>query len=245
MIDSSTLNLSISEKSIIQRLLAYINPPNNYRVTDVWSCFSSPAETKNVKSPQGSIVLNFTKDEILNIKSTKKKLTGFLSKQSKKRCAYCKRPIGNYGWSWQIEHIKCKSHNKDLTFKLNNLTLACIDCNYRKASSIDRKNRSELIINPNDDDFEYNQHLGMELNATEDFILLSYEKRSDLGTSTYTNLKLNNLEFSSTLRSIDENLDFLIDNIDSILTSPPQNDNERHLIALLGELKENILSQQN
>ncbi|WP_397324933.1 HNH endonuclease [Pantoea agglomerans] len=242
MIISSELGLTDEEKIILRKIIDYIENNINHRTSDIWGCFSKPQLKKIIKDNTGKEhELTFSKLDVKGLKSIKGKLIKLLSSNCFNRCSYCKRPIGNYGWSWHIEHIKCKEHFRDLTFTLNNLTMACVDCNYRKASSIDAHNLSHKIIDPNANNYKYSNHLKMNIFGTDSLIMLKFNKIDDIGIDTYEYLQFKKIEYSTTLRSINNSIDNLIMDIEKRIDSTQDTDFK----DLLKNLKDRILERRS
>ncbi|MCU7369235.1 HNH endonuclease [Pantoea stewartii] len=240
MITSPELGLSDEEKTILRKIIDYTKNNINHRTSDIWGCFSKPQLKKIIKdNAENEHELTFSTLEVKGLKSIKKKLIKLLSSNCYNRCSYCKRPMGNYGWSWHIEHIKCKEHFRDLTFSLNNLTMACVDCNYRKSSRIDAYNLSHKIINPNSKNYKYSNHLKMNIFGTESLIMLKFNKIDDIGTDTYEYLQFKKIEYSTTLRSINNSIENLIMDIEKKIGSTHDTDLE----SLLINLKDRILER--
>ncbi|KGD84286.1 hypothetical protein HA47_07120 [Pantoea stewartii subsp. indologenes] len=242
MITSPELGLSDEENTILKKIIDYTGNNINHRTSDIWGCFSKPQLKKIIKDNTGKEhKLTFSSSEVERLKSIKKKLIKLLSSNCFNRCSYCKRPIGNYGWSWHIEHIKCKEHFRDLTFSLNNLTMACVDCNYRKASKVDAYNLSHKIIDPNSNNYKYSDHLKMNIFGTDSLIMLKFKKIDDIGTDTYDYLQFKKLEYSTTLRSINNSIDNIIMDIEKKIGSTHDADFK----GLLINLKDRILERRS
>ncbi|EPX2489588.1 TPA: HNH endonuclease [Klebsiella michiganensis] len=241
---TNLLGLNSNERGVIKRLVDYVANNPTHKTSDIWSCFSRPELSRKISDNLGvKHDITFSKIEKDSLASAKIKLTKYLAKICLNRCSYCKRPMGNYGWSWHIEHVKCKQHHRNATFLLENFTLACVDCNYRKASGVDRPNRFSDIINPNSVDFNYKNHLKMNIHGNEVILSLSFFIIDRLGSNTYELLKLKNLEYSTTLRSINQSIDILLGDIDRVLIEEPKDENEERLMSLLNELKTNLIER--
>ncbi|HBM2747268.1 TPA: hypothetical protein LU095_005071 [Enterobacter hormaechei subsp. xiangfangensis] len=108
---------------------------------------------------------------------------------------------------------------------------------------MDKPNRFSDIINPNSVGFHYKNHLEMNIHGNEVILSLNFSKIDRLGSNTYDLLKLKNLEYSMTLRSINQSIDVLIGDIDRILIEEPKDENEERLMSLLNELKTNLIER--
>ncbi|MDO7908955.1 hypothetical protein Q6A49_00135 [Pseudomonas sp. 22-AL-CL-001] len=185
--------------------------------SQAWGVFSKPEEA--VKSKKKEI--NITAAEKESLITLKNKVKELLKKKISGRCAYCKRVMGQHGMSWHIEHIKGKTKNPKYIFNMNNLTYACIDCNYMKSPSVDKPNISHLIINPNISGFQYENHIKFIHIATEKLHYLSYSPITDEGITTYEKLAFKRLELieivtslNPTIRDITIQIDSRIDELD-------------------------------
>lgn len=272
--------LSDDEVNVIKILNNYTEKNTFHNTADIWSCLSKPEKKKKIRTKginveksedenpinfssideselnqKSNHTLTFSQEEIKLLTSIKGKLTRYLKNKNNCRCAYCKRPMGNYGWSWHIEHIQCKQHNRSGTFELNNLTFSCIDCNYNKGNHVDKNNQHNLIINPNEDKFIYSNNIKMKIKGDDLILILNYSVLSDIGKNTYDKLKLSILEYSETLLSMNSNLSHLISDINHIIDKykhKHQDMADNHDINvydrfndLLCELKVSILNYYN
>jgi len=236
--------VSQEEKELLERIEAMLASGNYYLTgTSAWKLFSKPKKSHEIsfkKKPVCSIV--FTEKEVELLESIKKKLVANLENKCARRCAYCKRTIGKYGWSWHVEHIMCKSKNQGGTFLLRNLTAACVDCNFNKNNAVDKKQTPYDIINPNEINFDYSVHLNYFHVATEKICLLKYKSQSESGRNTYQKLKFTNLEFRESLASISEASRIFFDGIDDKIVDL-QSKSENHEIAkFLLQIKNELLS---
>jgi len=226
-----------------KRVLARIqNDAQTYGLTigETWTLFSWIKKTHKFERrlPALPVDIGFTADEVKHLKSIKLKVRAELERSTSRRCAYCKRGMGNYGYSWQIEHIRCKNKHHALTFELKNLTLACIDCNSAKGKSVDKSNPYLYnIIDPNATGFKYGSHLRFFYLATEDFCFMKYRCITVQGTATYNGLKLNVWERAETLKSISAPHQEVNARLDRILDMLSNDDRFSQVTQLLAELK--------
>lgn len=80
-----------------------------------------------------------------------------LLNETHNKCVYCESKIG-HNCPGDIEHKIPKSQQMDLIFVWDNMTIACTECNRRKAEYYDP---SCMFLNPNTDDVENMvQHVG-------------------------------------------------------------------------------------
>ncbi|MGM1326496.1 hypothetical protein ACS0TW_10840, partial [Klebsiella michiganensis] len=91
--------------------------------------------------------------------------------------------------------------------------------------------------------FNYKNHLKMNIHGNEVILSLSFFIIDRLGSNTYELLKLKNLEYSTTLRSINQSIDILLGDIDRVLIEEPKDENEERLMSLLNELKTNLIER--
>lgn len=228
-----------NEKKVLARLLKE-KRAEGLTIGETWTLFSWIKKEHSFKRQPGKpdIKISFDTDEVKYLKSLKLKVRAALEHSTARRCAYCKRIMGNYGYSWQIEHVKCKDRHPTQAFDMSNLTLACIDCNSAKGQTVDRSDPYVYnIIDPNSTSFNYGSHLRFFHLATEDFCFLKYRCQSPEGQATYSNLKLNVWERAETLKSLSaphQNLDARLDRILDLLS---HDDRNAQLTQLFGELK--------
>lgn len=230
-----------SEEDVMERLRDVAENHPILNGTDAWSCFSSPATKK--KFNKKGVELSFTKDEVSAIKRVKSRLVTQLEKKSGKRCVYCKKALGNYGWSWDIEHIYCKSKNPKDTFSLDNITTACKDCNYNKNNHVDKKPPYD-IINPNLPNFVYGEHLNYFQVSTENICIVKYRKISAEGINTYNKLKLFNSEFLETWAGLSKNMKIFLTGLDSQIERFKVINDDHDVANFLLEIKNRIASKQ-
>lgn len=237
---------SQAEASVLQRIIQLLQN----RVLDpgeAWSCFSSPREqyTFGRKNKMPPVVVDFTEPECDALESLKEKVKRRLERESGKRCVYCRRVMGNYHYSWQIEHIMSKSQPPylDLVFDMDNLALACIDCNYAKGAKVDRIKRYVFdIIHPKRAGFRYGDHLRFLHVATEDICVLKYQRISPEGINTYTKLKLHVWERAETLKSISASHAHLVDQLDRVIGKYNGREDTVRIAQFMHKLKVDLLS---
>ncbi|MEQ4450469.1 HNH endonuclease [Kosakonia sp. YIM B13605] len=213
-------NIAITqdEKDIIIRLQALL-ASNTLKPSEVWTCFSLPKREQSFFSGRQKNKVQkkeiFTTQEINCLKELKKRLVADLLKHSNKRCCYCKRSVGRYGRSLQIEHIRGKTLNPSQMFVLDNLTMACVDCNQTKSHAIDKNNISHTIIDPKSANFVYTNHLNYIQISSADFHYLKYKwVDNSLGKNTYEKLDFPFLENMEVLANISPRTGELIDRLD-------------------------------
>ena len=213
---------------------------------EVWSCFSYPKKEYSFKRKDAPPeVMEFTPDELDALKSLKGKVKRQLERESGHRCVYCRRVMGNYHYSWQIEHIlaKAKPAHKNFVFDMGNLTLACLDCNYAKAAKVDNIRRGYVydIIHPKRPGFRYGAHLGFLHIATEDICLLKYQRISLEGENTYKKLKLHVWERAETLKSISATHAHLTNQLDRLIGKYSNQSDTVEVARFLHKLKVDLL----
>jgi 5-methylcytosine-specific restriction endonuclease McrA len=229
----------VSEKRVLARILNDM-ATHGLTINETWTLFSWIKRSHSFKRQPENAAINivFTADEVKQLMSLQLKIRTALEHSTSRRCSYCKRAMGNYGYSWQIEHIKCKDKHPGLAFDLKNLTLACIDCNSAKGKTVDRSNPYVYnIIDPNSNGFKYGRHLRFFNLATEDVCFLKYRCLSPEGRATYNYLKLNVWERAETLKSISVSHQSVDARLDRILDMLSHDDRNSQLSQLLGELK--------
>jgi len=228
-----------AETDALQRLVKYIED-TTLTGTDAWSCFSSP-RTEHVYD-KNKPPITFTLDERKALKSLKKQVVERLEHKNRRACAYCKRPVGNYGYGWNIEHVYPKSTFPQSTFSLNNLTIGCIDCNQWKAARVDKKTLDQglTIIEPVATNFRYGDHINLVHIATEDICFIKYRPTSKAGTQTYTKLQFAEIERSTIIDSVNDDLAALHRRMNDVLARAQNRDSQTELATLLSRLKSNI-----
>lgn len=219
---------------------------NSLAPREAWSCFSSPkGEYRFERRNAPDELMQFTPEEQDVLKSLKEKVKRRLERESVHRCAYCRRVMGNYHYSWQIEHILAKSKpaHKDLVFDMTNLALACIDCNYAKATKVDNIKRNYVfdIIHPKSIGFRYGDHLEFLHIATEEICLLKYQRISAEGANTYTKLKLHVWERAETLKSISATHTHLANQLDRLIGKYSNQGETVRVAQFLHKLKVDLL----
>jgi uncharacterized protein (TIGR02646 family) len=191
----------LQQRAVLKKLMDRI-ASGELTATNAWTCFSQPAAEKSFgkRHPQ---ILFFSAEEVELMRALKRKAVLALEKKSGRTCSYCKRLVGTYGYNWHIEHVFCKSKYAALTFKLDNLVLACVDCNMYKNNHVDRKHTPYDIIDPSARQFNYSDHLTYLSLATEKICFVKYTAITPEGTNTYSKLKFELLERSAVLSSVD------------------------------------------
>ncbi|MGY2288745.1 HNH endonuclease [Pseudomonas sp. SDO528_S397] len=201
---------------------------------EAWTCYSNPKKTHKFKK----LSWRLSESEASSMERLITAVRMTLKKRINKRCAYCKRPMGQHGKSWNIEHIAGKTKFPEKIFSLENLTYACMDCNLVKNNTVDRKNPYVFdIIDPNSTNFKYGDHLKFFQLSTEHIHILKYEAISPSGQSTYTKLKLNMLEHLEVLNSLSASTRQLNDRIDELLYTLTQRQNNVEVAEFLHDIK--------
>ncbi|OIT12641.1 hypothetical protein BL243_23120 [Ralstonia solanacearum] len=227
------------EKGTLRRLLRYA-ANETLTGTNAWSCFSSPCETYAYDKKQPPIT--FTADEVSALKSLKKRVVEVLERKYHRACAYCRRPVGHYGYGWHIEHVYPKSSYPQHTFSLRNLTIGCIDCNRWKAARVDRTTLIQglTIVEPVAKGFRYGDHINLVHIATEDICLVKYRPLSEAGKKTYEKLQFADIERSAIIDSVNDDLAALHRRMNDLLAKVQSDDSQKDLARLLGRLKSKI-----
>lgn len=230
-----------NEKSLLKRLRDYINKaeltPNH-----AWTCLSQPEKNKKF-GKKNPVEITFSDNDLIHLKSLKGKLIRKLEERSRRCCSYCKRPVGKHGYGWHVEHVFCKSKHQARTFDLDNLVLACIDCNMIKNQNVDRKSTAYDIINPSEKNFDYSKHLNFALLSTEDLCILTYATISEEGKSTYKKLKFDTLERMELINSMLPAAGNRIRDLDDAASQLAATSPGHPLGAFLAELKHKICSK--
>lgn len=228
-----------TSKAVLKRLVALVEA-STISAVEAWGCFTAPKPLHTFKRH----TLTLTGDEVANLESLRDKVQQILKKRINKRCAYCKRAMGQHGMSWHIEHIYGKTRFHRLMFTLSNLTYACIDCNLVKNNSVDQSNPYLFdIINPNLPNFRYGRHLNFLQLSTEELHILKYQHHSPEGESTYRKLKLQSLEHLEVVSSLNESVRHLSERIDSRLSDLIGAGEHREVAEFLHKLKLKITEE--
>lgn len=220
-------------RNALKKLQDLINN-DSVKPTEAWSCFSKPKAIHKLKK----CILNFTEEEIECLNELREKVKKLIRQKISKRCAYCKRAMGQHGMSWNIEHIRCKSKHPKMTFVLRNLTYACLDCNLVKNNAVDNKaNYVFDIIDPNSRGFRYGGNIGFLQLSTDSIHVLKYKPISKAGKKTYEKLKFRELEHVELLSSLNNTIGSLCDRIDERLSCLASSDETLELAEFLQTMK--------
>lgn len=150
--------------------------------------------------------------------------------------------MGKHGYSWHIEHIHGKKDNINKTFSLENLTLACIDCNYSKNQNLDNKKIPYDIIDPNSKNFLYRDHLMYLQVSTDRIHILKYKHISEPGKKTYERLNFINLEYEEILKSINRDTLKLMEDINGTIYKLAEDNSNIEISEFLLSLKQKLTS---
>ncbi|RKP52130.1 HNH endonuclease [Trinickia fusca] len=234
-----SLAKSAAESGALKKLSGLVTA-GNLTGTEAWTCFSA-AKTKQVFR-KGTLVVEFTAKQVEAMKGLKQRLVPELMQRSRRACAYCRRPVGRYGFAWHIEHVYPKADFDDKTFDLSNLTVGCADCNRWKGSRVDKKTKTNglSIINPVANGFRYSDSLSLVHLTTEEVCFVKYTPRDAAGTSTYKALQFEEIERSTIVDSMNPSLADLHRRINDVLLDRADNPAHAELVTLLGKLKSNI-----
>lgn len=228
-----------SEAKALDKLIKDINS-KNLTPNQAWTCLTLAKEKIKLNE---NLTYILTKQEAADLTTLSNKLKTHLKGKINKRCSYCKRIMGQHGKSWNIEHIFCKSKHPDQTFKLSNLTYACLDCNLVKNNTVDRKNPYIFdIINPNTTKFDYSKHIELVHISTEKIQILKYWPISEEGINTYKKLHFDALENLEILGSINAPTRQLRDKIDERIDELTEREETDALVKFLHELKLRIFT---
>ena len=234
-----TLATTEVEKAALRRLsqLAVNGPLTG---TTAWRCFSSPVARYRYDENQPPVVFNA--NELAALKSLKKRIVDHLEFKARRACAYCKRPVGHYGYGWHIEHVYPKASYPERTFALGNLTIGCTDCNQWKAARVDRGTLTGglTIIDPVANGFRYGDHINLVHLATEEICFVKYRPTSETGRATYNKLQFADIERSTIIDSVNDDLAALHRRMNDALANVQASDSESELGALLCTLRSRI-----
>lgn len=237
-----SLCVSNEQKVHLQKLLDLI-VSNDLNGTEAWSAFSVPAASKEFK--RGDVVwrtINFSAAERKTYAEIRQVLQVHLFNKSSGCCAYCRRPVGHYGWAWHIEHVLPKSKHSSLTFALSNLTVGCVHCNQWKGRRVDRFLVGKIlpIINPSLPGFCYSAHLSYVQISTESLSFARYSHCSKEGAATYSDLSFSELERCHAINGMHPPLAALHDKIERAIGVGLSMVEGQGLADLLFDLKQSI-----
>lgn len=210
---------------------------------EAWSAFSSPARSKSFTRKNAHWrTINFSAEEVDTYKTLRTEVQEKLFKQCIGCCAYCRRPVGHYGWAWHIEHVLPKSKYPSLAFKLSNLTVGCVHCNQWKGARIDKRvSRRQLpIINPVVPGFVYSTHLTYVQISTESLCFAKYSTHSDEGLKTYEALSFEELERAYAINGMHAPTAALHERLTRVMCAAHTDSEDQKLAELLGDLKSSI-----
>jgi uncharacterized protein (TIGR02646 family) len=208
--------------------------------TQAWTAFSVPQASKTFKLKDGSEKkIDFTLVERKTYQALREAVQLRLFQQYGRSCAYCRRPVGHYGYDWHIEHVLPKARYAAHTFRLANLTVGCVHCNRWKGASVDREVKQKIlpIINPLEPGFQYSQHLRYLQLSTEEMSFAKYSPLSNLGTKTYILLRLDELERVHAVNSLDGSSAALHERLTRAMSVGLTHPEGQQFLALLSDLK--------
>lgn len=232
-----TLCKSDAETEVLKRLTDLVED-DKLSGTNAWTCFSKPQPSYQFGKPIVPLVV-FSDAEQDSLKAIKKNLVAHLLKKGRGACAYCKRPVGRYGFGWHLEHVYAKSRFPTKTFLLSNLTIGCVDCNRWKATSVDKTStEGQLgIIDPTTKNFRYGQFLKYVHIATESLSLVKYIPQHPLGQQTWTRLKFSEIERATLIDSMNAEMSSLHDRVNDFLLHRDPLDEDDQVATLLRKLQ--------
>lgn len=230
------------QKDHLEKLLSFISN-NTLNGSEAWSVFSSPESSKKIiRNKNHYTTIQLTQDEIETYKDLRIRVKEKLFKKNLGCCAYCRRPVGHYGWAWHIEHVIPKSKYPSLTFELSNLTVGCVHCNQWKGARVDKKLKGKKlpIINPLDIDFVYPEHLTYVQISTESLCFAKYSTHSTEGRRTYELLSFEELERAYAINGMHAPTAALHERLTRLMYNNLADPEGQELIELLGDLKLSI-----
>lgn len=238
----NSLCTNSNQKAHLQKLIDLIDS-GDLNGTEAWSAFSKPEASKTfTRKNIHWRTISFSAEEQKTYKSLREKVKNHIFNKCSGCCAYCRRPVGHYGWAWHIEHILPKSKNPALTFALSNLTVGCVHCNQWKGARVDKKTsgKKPSIINPSLANFNYSAHLSYVQISTESLSFAKYSHHSPEGKNTYENLSFEELERSYAINSLHPPLASLHDKIERAIEVGLSVAEGQALANLLFGLKQSI-----
>lgn len=237
-----TLCVNDAQRDHLARLMKLVSD-RELTGTDAWSAFSAPKTKKNFyRKKVVWKVLAFTRKEVTTYTVLRAAVQKYLFNRCSGSCAYCRRPVGHYGWAWHIEHVLPKSSYPSKTFDLANLTVGCVHCNLWKGSRVDDKviNGVLPIINPSLPRFKYSDHLSYIQISTESLCFAKYSHSSPEGKETYEVLSFSELERAQAIDTLHAPSAALHERIDKAISTGLSKKEGQEVIDLLAELKQHI-----
>lgn len=232
---------SAEERKLLDKTLKLVNA-KSITTTEAWGLFTYPKQT-DVLTALGVLL---SEEDISHLKNLKSKVVKHLKEKSRKRCAYCRRPMGTHAMSWHIEHIKPKSRFPSLMFSLENLVYACIDCNFTKNNQIDNKKHYVFdIINPAMGGFDYSKHISYYQLTTDHLHLVKYDPVSKEGRNTYIKLFLNRIEALEVVMDLNSGIRNLAHRIDEAVDDMVRAEGTQDLAEFLTRLKLEMAMPKN
>lgn len=238
----NSLCVDDEQRQHLQRLVRLVKD-KTLNGTEAWSAFSTPALSKIYhRNKVHWQTVNFLAAELKTYRGLRKKVQEKLFERCLGCCAYCRRPVGHYGWAWHIEHVIPKSKYPADTFNLANLTVGCVHCNMWKGRRVDDKLARKVlpIINPVEIGFNYSSHLKYVQVSTESLCYAKYSVQSDKGVETYKSLSFSELERAYTINGLHAPSAALHERITRAIGARLSDEEGQELVNLLGDLKSSI-----
>lgn len=236
-----TLCTTETQKADLKWLMGHMSQtPQRLDGTHAWTVFSSGGQT--VKLTRGVPDFQVSKQQRESFTAIKEAAVKVLMERCGRACAYCRRPVGNYGYGWHIEHFKAKGADWRYTFDLANLLVACVDCNSWKRSQVECKPaaRAPVIINPTEKGFDYSKHLRFVQFSTESVTFAKYLAKEDPGKATYGALRFDLIERCLAINRIDNKAADLHERLTRAMTNAADDPGMEDFAALLSKLREHI-----
>lgn len=222
-----------SGRRILKKLSALVDK-KTITTTEAWILFSRPVE----KSIPAVIAKRISKADLEQLAVLREDVKNTLRIKARKRCAYCRRPMGSHNISWHIEHIRPKAKFPELMFSMKNLVFACVDCNYTKNNQVDGAKKYEFnIIDPGADGFSYVGQLEYMQLTTEHLHLLKYDPISDEGKNTYSRLKLDRIEALEVVSALNSSVRDITHRLDDVIMEVCVSEEHEDLGKFLTKLK--------
>lgn len=241
-LEMKSLCTTAGQLTPLERLLAHVRK-KELTGTQAWSALSKPQATKKFKLRDGSeLSYGFSKEERETYDVLRKAASRKLLERYGKACSYCRRPVGNYGYGWHIEHVLSKQKYPSLTFDLDNLTVGCVDCNMWKSANVDRtvKGKTLPIINPVEPSFNYVDHLRYLQFGTESLSFTKYKHVSEKGRKTFEHLRFDLLERAHAVTNVDGLAAELHERMSRAMSAGLSDPEGEEILKLLGTLRSSI-----
>lgn len=237
-----SLCTTAAQKTHVDKLLKLVSG-KTLNGGQAWAAFSAPARSKSFKRKgKPDLKVDFTAAEVATYKKLRQTVQKKLYERCAGHCSYCRMAVGHYGWAWHIEHVQPKAKYPAETFRLSNLTVACVHCNCWKGAKVDKHVVGKImsIIDPSIKQFNYADHLHFVQLGTEDFAFSKYLPHSPAGCETYDKLSFSELERAHAINGLHGRSMGVHDRLSRLMQSGLSATDRGELVDFLADLKSSI-----